>query len=35
VIHIKNCAKKKFLPDEIVQTLVRKEIQSSSDQKTM
>jgi hypothetical protein len=34
VIHIENCAKKKFLSDEIVRTLVRKEIQSSSDQKT-
>lgn len=32
VIHIQNCAKKKFLSDETVRTLIRKEIGSSSDQ---
>ncbi|KAG2156194.1 hypothetical protein DEU56DRAFT_224120 [Suillus clintonianus] len=32
VIHIQNCAKKKFISDETVRTLIRKEIQSSSDQ---
>jgi hypothetical protein len=34
VIHIQNCAKKKFLSDETVRMLLRKEIQSSSDQKS-
>jgi hypothetical protein len=34
VIHIQNCAKKKFLSDETVRMLIRKEIQSSSNQKT-
>ncbi|KAG2154930.1 uncharacterized protein EDB93DRAFT_1247890 [Suillus bovinus] len=33
VIHVQNCAKKKFLSDETVRTLIRKEVQSSSDQK--
>lgn len=32
VIHIQNCAKKKSLSDETVRMLIRKEIQSSSDQ---
>ncbi|KAG1755549.1 hypothetical protein EDB19DRAFT_1901759 [Suillus lakei] len=32
VIHIQNCAKKKLLSDETVRMLIRKEIQSSSDQ---
>lgn len=34
VIHIQNCAKKKFLSDETVRMLLRKEIQSCSDQKS-
>lgn len=34
VIHIQNCAKKKLLSDETVRMLLRKEIQSSSDQKS-
>lgn len=34
VIHIQNCAKKKFLSDETVRMLISKDIQSSSDQKT-
>jgi len=32
MIHIQNCAKKNFLSDETVRTLIRKEIQLSSDQ---
>ncbi|KAG1815548.1 uncharacterized protein BJ212DRAFT_226166 [Suillus subaureus] len=34
VIHIQSCAKRKFLSDETVRMLIRKEVQSSSDQKT-
>ncbi|KAG1752649.1 uncharacterized protein EDB91DRAFT_1243412 [Suillus paluster] len=32
IVHIQNCAKKKCLSDETIRILIRKEIQSSSDQ---